>query len=515
MDNPRENTKRIAKNTVFLYLRTLFTVIIGLYTSRVILNVLGVSDYGTYTLVGGFVAVFSTVAGVFPAAIQRFLTYELGKNNQERLKRVFSTSINIQVALALVMFVVAEIAGVWWLNNKINIPAERMTAAYWVFQFSLLNYMLGLMNMPYIAVITAHEHFKTFALVGLLDAVFKLCAVLLLMVLPADKLVAYSVLVLCFSFIIRIIYNVYCRKHFTETKYKYVYDKGLLKEMLSLVGWNFFGSTAQAASRHGVTIVLNLFFGTVVNAAQGIAVQVNGTISTFIYNFMTALNPQITKSYASGEHQYMFSLVQQGARFSFYLLLFLSLPVLLETEYILTIWLKITPPAHSVNFVRLMLIGSLLGSLANTFYTVMMATGKIKKYQIWVSSLQMLILPVVYVALKFGSTPEMAMLISIIIGHLSFFVQLFLLSRSVGLSVGFFLKKVYVNVLIVAFLSAVLPLLVYLNMEQGIVRLLCVCVVSVLSSGTFILFAGCKKEERKFLMNKVNVLIKKVIASEK
>ena len=518
MNNPQENTKRIAKNTLFLYFRTLLTIVLGLYTTRVVLNVLGVEDFGTYEAVGGFVAVFSTVAGALPAAVMRFLTYELGKNNLERLKKVFSTSVKLQLYLALIIFVVVEIAGLLWLNFKMVIPEGRLTVANIIFQISLFNYLLGLMNTPYIAAITAHEHFKTFAYIGLLDAVFRLILIFSMLKLPdwIDKLVLYAALNFIFSFIIRIIYGVYCRKHFVETKYTRVNDKALLKEMIGLVGWNFLGSTAQAMSRHGVNLVLNLFFGTVVNASRGVANKVSGMISTFVYNFMTAMNPQITKSYATGNHTYMFSLVQRGARFSFYLLLFLSLPVLLDTEYVLTIWLREEViPEYSVNFVRLVLIETLLNSLGMTFYTVMMATGKIKNYQIITSSLQMLVLPLVYLVLRMGGAPEMAIVLSIIIGHILFFVQLFILNRSVGFSIRYYLKNVYLNVWIVGGLSVILPYLTYLNMEQGFARLICVGMVSVFSSGTCILFIGCNKNERLFLIDKVLEIVRKLTGSKK
>ena len=520
MNNSQENTKRIAQNTLFLYFRTLLTMAIGLYTSRVVLSVLGVEDFGTFGVVAGFVAVFSTVAGALPSAVMRFLTYELGKNNFERLKKIFSTSVNLHAYLALMVFVVTEAAGVWWLNNRMVIPEGRMMAANIVFQISLLNYLVGLMSTPYIAAITAHEHFKTFAYIGLLDAIFKLLSVFLLLRLPTllhiDKLVLYSALMFVFALIVATIYNTYCRKHFAETKYSYVNDKGLIKEIIGLVGWNFFGSTSQALGRHGVNLVLNLFFGPVLNAARDVAMKTNAMISTFMYNFMTAMNPQITKSYAAGDLKYMFSLVQRGAKFSFYLLLFISLPVLLDTEYILNIWLKKEMvPEHSVNFVRLVLIDTLLNSLGMTFYTVMMATGKIKNYQIITSSLQILILPIVYIILKMGGVPEMTVAVSIIIGHISFFVQLFILNRSVGLSIEYFLKKVYLNVLTVAGLSFILPFLVYYNMDEGFLRLICVGTVSVLSSGICILFVGCNKKERLFLIDKIIVIIRKFMVNKK
>ncbi|MDR0893470.1 MAG: lipopolysaccharide biosynthesis protein, partial [Mediterranea sp.] len=309
------NSKRIAKNTLLLYIRTFFTMAIGLYASRVILNVLGVDDYGIYNVVGGVVAMFSVISGALSSSISRFITFELGRGNIERLKIIFSTSVNIQMFFALIILIIGSILGGWFLNHKMNIPHERMLAANWVLYCSLITFCVNLISLPYNACIIAHERMKAFAYISILEAVLKLAILCLLLVSPFDKLSTYTVLLTLVALLVRIIYGIYCKRSFEECDYKFVYDKAVVKAMSAFASWNLFGNGAYLLNTQGVNILINLYFGVTTNAARGIAAQVETAVSSFVGNFTTAMNPQITKSYATGNLKYMFQLVCYGAKY--------------------------------------------------------------------------------------------------------------------------------------------------------------------------------------------------------
>ena len=387
------NNKRIAKNTLLLYFRMIFMMAVSLYTSRVVLNTLGVEDFGIYNVIGGVVAMFSVISGGLSAAISRYITFELGQGNTAKLKSVFSSSVTIQIGLALLIFVLAEIGGVWFLNEKMNLPESRIGAANWVLQCSILTFMVNLISVPYNAAIIAHERMQAFAYISIIEVVLKLLIVYILVIFSFDKLKLYGILLLAVACVIRIAYGIYCKRNFKECTYHFTFNKALLKEMMGFAGWNFIGAFAGVLRDQGVNIVINLFCGPVINAARAIAFQVNVAVNGFATNFMTAINPQITKSYASGDYLYMLTLVQSGARFSFYLLLLLSLPIIIETNTILTLWLK-NVPEYTVIFVRLVLVFAMCEVLSGTQITALQATGNIRNYQIVVGSLQLLNLPI-------------------------------------------------------------------------------------------------------------------------
>lgn len=371
-----DNNKRIAKNTLLLYFRMLFMMVVSLYTSRVILNALGAEDFGIYNVVGGVVAMFTVISGSLSAAISRFITYELGKGDQSKLNKIFSTSVTIQLLLSLIIVVLIESFGVWFLNAKMTIPADRITAANWVLQFSIITFVINLISVPYNAVIIAHEKMSAFAYISILEALCKLAIAFLIMCSPIDKLIYYAVLMCIVAIIVRLTYGYYCKKHFSECTYHFLWDKELLSKMFSFAGWQFFGTGSYMLMTQGVNILLNFFFGPVVNAARGIAVQVDGIIQQFVNNFTTAINPQITKSYAEDKKAYMFLLIYTGAKYSYFLVLFFAIPIILETNTILTLWLK-NVPEHTVSFLRLIICIDLLYVLSNTMMTAMISTGNI------------------------------------------------------------------------------------------------------------------------------------------
>lgn len=505
----QQNNKRIAKNTLLLYFRMLLLMVVSLYTSRVTLAALGVEDYGIYNVVGGVVAMFSVLSGSLSAAISRFITFELGRGDRERLKTVFSTSVNIQIGLALIIMVLAEIGGVWFLNCKMNIAPERLTAANWVLQCSILTFMVNLISVPYNAAIIAHERMSAFAYISILEAVLKLLVVYLLYVTLQDRLIVYAILLCSVAIVLRLIYGFYCKRHFEECTSHFVYDKSVLKSMGSFAGWNFIGSSSALFRDQGVNIVINLFCGAAVNAARGISFQVNGAVYAFVNNFMTAINPQITKSYASGDYDYMMRLIYKGARFSYYMLLLLSLPIILEANVILTIWLK-DVPEHTTLFVQLILLFGMEESISNPLVTAMLATGNIKKYQIIVGGLQMMNFPVSYVLLKFGLFPEVTIVAAIVIGQCCLAARLYLLRGMVRLSSIAFMKQVYVNIIAVSLGAMSVPLLLHCVVGEGWLRFVSVIFVSLLSTLASIYFVGFNKKERIFVMQKTKQVFSKI-----
>lgn len=505
-----DNNKRIAKNTLLLYFRMLFMMVVSLYTSRVILNALGVEDFGIYNVVGGVVAMFTVISGSLSAAISRFITYELGKGDQSKLNKIFSASVTIQLLLSLIIVVLIESVGVWFLNAKMTIPADRMAAANWVLQFSIVTFVINLISVPYNAAIIAHERMSAFAYISILEAVCKLAIAFLIMVSPIDKLVFYAILMCVVSVIVRFTYGHYCKKHFTECIYHFHWDKDILKKMFGFAGWNFIGATSVVLRDQGGNIVLNIFCGPSVNAARGIANQVNNAISGFVQNFMTAMNPQITKSYAYGDHGYMMTLVFQGARLSFYMLLLLSLPILVNTHYILVVWLKLVPE-HAVLFVQLILIFAMSESISNPLVTAMLATGKIRNYQIVVGGLQILNLPISYICLRMGCMPECVLVVAIIISQCCLAARLYMLRGLIGMSSLQYLKKVYLNVLVVSLISTLIPAMLSQNLDETFLSFVTLSIVAIACTVFTEYYIGCTREERAFVVNKMNAIKNKIV----
>lgn len=509
MTDTAQNNKRIAKNTLLLYFRMLFMMAVSLYTSRVVLHTLGVEDFGIYNVVGGVVAMFSVISGSLSAAISRFITYELGKGDKEKLIRIFSSSVTIQLGLGLIILILAEAIGVWFLNAKMTIPASRIYAANWVFQLSILTFIINLISVPYNAAIIAHEKMSAFAYISILEVVAKLIIVYILLWSPFDKLIFYAILMASVALIIRFVYGYYCKKHFEECTYHFIFDKELLKKMFGFAGWNFIGAASAVLRDQGGNIVINLFCGPAVNAARGIAYQVNSAISGFVSNFMMALNPQITKSYAAGDKEYMMTLIYQGARLSFYILLILSLPVIINAHYILTLWLRIVPD-HTTLFVQLVLIFAMSESISNPLVTAMLATGKIRDYQIIVGGLQMMNLPISYILLRHGCIPETVLIVAIGISQCCLASRLYMLRGMIGLSVRKYISKVYFNVFAVTILSAIIPCISSYYLKETFINFILICAISVIYTFTVIYFIGCTRKERQFINEKVNKIINKI-----
>ena len=425
MSEASVNNKRIAKNTLFLYFRSIIVMAVGIYTSRVILQALGVNDYGVYNVISGFVAMFSILSGSLVNASQRFISYEMGKKSPQ-MSKIFSGTISIHLLLAIIILLIFESFGLWFLNTHLNIDADRLFAANWVFQCSVLTFCINLISVPYNASIIAHERMNVFAYISIYEALAKFGIVFLLYVFGYDKLIVYAILMLAIAVSLRLLYGYYCSRHFEECRFHFVIDKPLLKDMFGFIGWNFLGSTTGLLNIQGINILINIFFGVALNAARGLADQVNNAVNTFVSNFMTAMNPQITKSYSAGDYSYMNTLIIRGAKYATILYWFMSLVIFVEADFVLDLWL-VEVPSYAPIFLRLVIIFSIFQSLSNTLYIGMLATGRIKKYQIVMSSLYFGTFILCYVFFKCGLGPEFGYISSLIAVFIGMFVRLYLL----------------------------------------------------------------------------------------
>ena len=503
MDQNSLNTRRIAKNTLMLYVRMLFMMFLGLFTSRIVLEALGENDFGIYDVVGGVVAMFSLISGSLTTAVTRFITFEMGKGEGAQLNKVYSNAVVIQLLLAVLIAVIAEPVGLWYIDNKMTIDPLRIPAARMVLHFSILAFMVNLMSVPQMASITAHEKMSAYAYIGILEGVLKFAVALAIANSSSDRLVMYSVLMALSVVVVRSVYSLYCRRNFPECRYRPGFDKGLFKEMSSFAGWNFIGIAASVIRDYGGTILINLFYGPAVNAARAIALQLNNAVQGFVKNFMTAVNPQITKLFASGDTASMLALVRKSSKISYYLLLILVLPIIFNVDFLLNLWLK-EVPEYSAVFVVLFLIFTLSECIANPMVTATLATGRIKINYI-IGILVMLNLPVSYICLKAGAAPESILVVAIILSQICLIARFLILKYLVKFPARDFLVKVYLNVIVVTVISVILPYIVYVgtcdDFKGFIIRSL-TCLVSV---GLTVLYVGLSRTERKELREFITI----------
>ena len=510
MSKSQINNKRIAKNTLVLYFRMLFLMLISLYTSRVILDALGVEDYGIYNVVGGFVSMFALISAALTSACSRFLNFELGKGNPERQNVVFSTAVTIQWGLAILVAVLSEAIGVWYVNNVMVLPPERLTAANWCFQFSVFNFCMNLITVPYNASIIAHEKMKVFAYVSIFQGLAQLGISFMVYYEPFDRLVFYAFMLMCLQFLIRYMYQVYCRKHFKECHYRFVIDKPLLRHMFSYSLWHLVGNGASVLKGHGVNLVLNFFFGPAVNAARGIASLVDSAVNQFSSSFMMAMNPQITQSYSRGDLKDMFKLVNRGSRFSFYLLFMLGLPVIINADYILHIWLK-DVPAHTVAFVQLTLISMMITSVSRSLMTAQNATGNVRNYQLIVGGILLLNLPLSCLFLNFGMKPEIVVVVAIVVEILAFLARMYMLPFTIKeFRPLLFIRDVILKCLIVIVFAVPVPVLIYMYLPENFYTFVLNVCICILSSVIVIYFVGCNANERAIIVSAVNKIKNKI-----
>lgn len=485
---------------------------ISFFTARITLNALGVTDYGVNNVVGGLVSMFSLLSNSLSSSTSRFLTFGLGEGNMEKLKRIFSTSVNIHIVLAIIVTIAVETVGVWFLNHKMTIPPERMEAANWVLQCSVVVFAIGLLSVPYNSAIIAHEKMSAFAYMTIFDAASRLLIIAGIYYYGGDKLILLALMTMVQAFIRQSIYWIYCKRKFEECSYRLGYDKKLTRNIFSFAGWNFIGCTAGLMKDQGVNIAINLFTGPSINAARGIAMQVNGIIDQFTGGFMTALNPQITKNYASGNLDRVYNLIYQGTRLSYYLFMFLSIPIFFEIEKILQIWLG-QVPEHTVLFTRLALVLTLAEIISSTLITAQSATGNIRNYQIVVGGILLLNFPISYFLLKVGLFPEVTLVVAIVISQICLGARLWFLRTMIKLPARDFILKVYLNVVVVTVVAMILPGVCYFYMETSWFRLFLLGGLSVVSSALSIYLIGCDAEERVMIREYVHKLRTRTIKS--
>lgn len=485
-------------------------MIVSLYTSRVVLNTLGVEDFGIYNVVGGVVTMFGFFSGAMGAATQRFLSFDIGRKDDLQLRKTFNAAQMIHFGIALMIFVLAETIGLWFVNNHLNLPEGRMEAVRWVYQFSVLTFMVSLIQVPYHAVLIARERMNIYAYFSILEVLLKLLLVFLLTAVAFDKLKLFAILIFMVSVIVAVFYGIYTLRHFKETHFELVKDKALYKTLISYSGWNLFGGVAAISKVQGVSILLNIFFGTVVNAAQGVANQVSGAVNVFVTNFQMASNPQMIKSYAAEDKKYMTNLVIRTSKFSFYLLFILILPVILEIDYILKLWLK-TVPNYTGVFTVLILINALIDTVSGPLMTAMQATGKIKIYQTVVGILLILILPVSFVLFKLGFPPATTFMVSIGVSIVALMFRLLLIKKHIPeFSIRQFIQEIIIINIPVILISVLIPGLLLLNMQAGTLRLIIITITTLSISTVTIYFIGLKTNEKAFLISAVASVVPKI-----
>lgn len=502
------NQKQIAKNTILLYIRMGAMLLVSLYTSRVILDALGEIDMGIYNAVGGIVTMFSFLSGTMSVACQRFFADEIGKNDYQELKHVFSLCVTVFIVIALLIVILSETAGLWFLYHKAK-TAGRLDAAKWVFQLSIISFIFSIMRSPYQGIIIIREKMKVFTYISIVEILCNLGIALIIDHYSNDRLILYAILMLSVSILITVFYYMYCIRYYEECKFSFWWNKEKFMEIFGFAGWNMIGALSGICKSQGLNMLLNMFFGPAVNAARAMTYKVYSTVQQFADNFFTAVKPQILKSYASGDRKEMLKLVIQSSKFSYYLMFLVSLPILLETQPILDIWLKKVPDYTSL-FTKLVIINALIEILGNPLAVSMQAYGKIRNYHLICGSFTLTILPVSYILLKMHYPPESVFYVSIVICAIAIWIRAVFVKRSIGLSLRDYFVNAILPILAVTIISTPLPLYIEMMFENSLKKFLLVGTASVIMTSVSVLFLGMTKTERKHFLETVSNAIKRI-----
>jgi O-antigen/teichoic acid export membrane protein len=493
------SNRTIARNTLMLYARSILMMVIGLYTSRVILRALGITDFGIYNAVGGVVGMLGFISSSLSNATSRFITIAIGGGDQEYINRTFGNIKIIYYSLSLIVVLLGETIGIWFLYTQMTIPSERMTAAFWVYQYSILSTVLFLICVPYNSVIIAHERMSAFAYISLFDALMKLGICYLLLITPYDRLILYATLIVIVEIIDRGVYTYYCQRHFEESHVKAKVFKTQFRELISFSGWTISGNIAWICNTQGVNLILNVFFGPVVNAARGIAMQVQGIVTQFITNFQTAINPQITKSLSNDNYTRVHSLLKMSSKFSYYLLLLMSVPLIFEAPFVLELWLGIVPDI-TVSFLRIILVATILKTLSNPLWTSVLATGKLKKYMMYDNAILLMILPCIIVLFKFFSVSAIWAFITIVIAEvMALIVRIWIVLPLIRLKYIDYYQSVILPVIGVTVLSPLAPMWIYTKVDESIGGFIIVTSISIMLTCVTIWGVGLTMGERKYI----------------
>lgn len=502
------NNKRLLKNSIALYVRTFVVMLISLYATRVVLRVLGVTDYGIYNVVAGFVTMFSFISGALSLAISRFVTYEIGKGDLQSVRRVFSASIVVQIILAVFVLLISEVVGVWFLNTKLNIPTDRIYAANWIFHCSVVSFCLNLLSIPYNALITAFEKMKVFAYFSILEATLKLLVCYAIVLSKFDKLILYGILLMITSLIMRILYGLYCKIKFKESGFTREFKNSDIISIGKFAGWTFLSNGAAILNTQGINILTNIFFNVSYNAARGMATQAESAIRQFVNSFTVSINPQIIKQYAVGDKENLFRLICRGSKFSFFLFMFFALPFFFEANYILKIWLGSIPDKATL-FFKLAIICSMIDVLGSSCTTACHATGNMKLYVLSISSLSLLVFPLSFLAYEIGMPVESSYYIFIFIYILIAVVRLFVMQRLIGFPPRMFVSSVFNRIVLCLALAVICPYMIVSFCGESVFRLLLNFTFTSLCSALVFILLGCEKRERdsikEIIQNKINI----------
>lgn len=500
--------KKIAKNTAFMYIRMIILMLISLYTVRVVLKYLGVEDYGTYNLIGGIVVLFSFISNSSGAATQRYITFALGKKEYNEAKQVYSASLIIHIGVCLIFLVLSEITGIWAVNYYLNIPVERIYAANWVLQFSLISVLLGILRIPDISVIIANERMSFYAAISIVEGILKLLIAYIISIYPYDKLIFYSILLTGCSLVTYLIQKIYVLIKFPISRFSFHKNFEMYKELLTFSGWSLLSSIGSTCSNQVLTIILNKFFGVIANAAMGIANQVNNAVYQLISNFQVAFEPQITKSYAANEKDYLTDLIFKTSKFSFFLLWFFVLPLSLNAQIVLKVWL-VEVPDYSVIFLRIILIFSLIDAISGPLWMVSYAIGNIRNYQIVAFVISLITIPIAFLLFSLHFPPYWIVILRVLNNFLFSSWRLGYLRKRMDFPCIEFIKTILIPCLLVALFSFIISFIIfYLTRFNIIVQFFISCTTTVISNLIAMWFIGCKKNEREYFIGLIKSLKK-------
>lgn len=508
-DNTTAN-KRIARNSIFLSIRMVIVLCITLYTTRAILALLGVEDYGVYNVVCGFVSMFTFLNTSMSNGIQRFFNFELGKNGDEGANNVFCTSVLIQLILAFMVIALCESFGLWYLHNKMVIPDGRLFAAEWIFQFSMISFLFVIIQAPFTAAVMAHERMDFYAVVNIVDAILKLGIVFVIPYLDGDNLIIYGLLLALISVFDFFWYYIYCKKNFAEIKLKRVFHKETFKSMLGFSGWNLFGSFSNMMREQGVNLIMNMFYGPVVNAARGVATQINSGLAGFVHNILTPVRPQVIQSYAKKEYQRSFNLTFSISKFCMIFFYMLCLPFCLEIDYILHLWLGDTVPSHTSEFTIVVLATTAILLLMGALATLVHASGKMRTYQVIGSIVKFLSVPISYFLLKYGADPEWALIMVFLFDLIGLIVGMFIIKSIMPFSVMNYIRTVILPLLPIVFFSYIFVYPIHVYMNPGFVRLTIITTISIFIISLLTISVGLNKNEKQIVKQIYNKLRAKI-----
>jgi O-antigen/teichoic acid export membrane protein len=497
------NTARIAKNTLMLYFRQILIILVNLYTVRVTLNILGVEDYGIYNVVAGVVTMFRFLSNSMATSSQRYFSFEIGRGDFDRLKKIFSLSFVIYILLDLIILLFAETIGYWFVNNKLVIPAARLEAAQWIYQFAILSFLLTVITTPYMALVIAHESMNIYAYISIGEVILRLLIVYIIQRMAVDSLKLYGFLMFAATFINTGVYRFFCAKKYKECRFRVYWNYSLFKELIGYVGWNFFGSISTVVRNQGTNILLNIYFGPGVNAARAVAMQINSAIMSFAHNFTTAVRPQIVKLYASGSRSQMLSFVFYSTKTTSFLLLFFILPLQLELLFVLHLWLK-QIPENVLIFTRIMLGNALIDSISYPLMSASQATGEIALHQMVIGGILILNLPISLIVLSIGFSAASVQIVGVGLSLAAFFARIVILSRQLQYSLYNYLKNVIMPVILAGVVGTIIPVIFVSLCPMGIIRFFVTLLITMASLGLSVFFIGFSRHERLLIIHKIS-----------